>query len=482
MTHDGNCSEPELSGSSPMGGTPQPDDLARLRNTAGWPPPCRPGFPAPVLRRPRPGSAGASAFVRLSLDVSRVLCEMGFAETAISGLWSVILPGLAGGKPIDRARWVLLGAEACAASNEGGCTVSRLADTVERDALDTPAGPAQRFLRTGQGSPRPPSTAGATIAGRSRSSPGHLPSLADAQLAPLGFRALLMLVDEAITQDRLGLTRGRRSLLGPFSGATRQVSFLEAEWSRRLATVLALEGRVDEAVAEFRRGIALCERQGWYAGFAYVELLVGLGALYAQTGQKQRAGRTYDDALRALVVGRRQQGAAFDDLCPSSAAGSGGRHASAVHTHRASVPAPALADPICRGGAPAARRHGLRQHHRHPAACARVRPYAWHAHRHGRGRAARSTLAHPCGVPGRRLRPLGDGPTDVVRQPVLHALSDRRRARRGIHGQYRELGSAAGSEPVDDTAANELLDQALAGINAKALARKMKRPPKRRVR
>ncbi len=46
-----------------------------------------------------------------------------------------------------------------------------------------------------------------------------------------------------------------------------------------------------------------------------MELLVGLGALYAQTGQKQRAGRAYDDALRALVVGRRQQGAAFDEIC-----------------------------------------------------------------------------------------------------------------------------------------------------------------------
>ena len=100
-----------------------------------------------------------------------------------------------------------------------------------------------------------------------------------------------MLVDEAIIQDRLGLAR-RALEAGSdrLAGATSQVPFLEAEWSRRLATVLALDGRVGEAVAEFRRGIALCERQGWYAGFAYVELLVGLGALYAQTGQKQRAG------------------------------------------------------------------------------------------------------------------------------------------------------------------------------------------------
>jgi len=75
---------------------------------------------------------------------------MGLAETA-AGLWSVILPGLAGGKSIDRARWVLLAAEACAASHEGGGTVSRLADTVERDALDTPAGPARRFLRAAAG-------------------------------------------------------------------------------------------------------------------------------------------------------------------------------------------------------------------------------------------------------------------------------------------------------------------------------------------
>src|SRR6266568_3471861 len=151
--------------------------------------------------------AGAPAFERLALDVSRVLCEMGLAETA-AGLWSVILPGLAGGKPIDRARWVLLGAEACAASNEGGCTVTRLADTVERDALDMPAGPAQRFLRAAAG------LAQAAIDGW-RHDRGALEILtgalalahADAQLAPLGFRALLMLVDEAITQGRVGLAR-----------------------------------------------------------------------------------------------------------------------------------------------------------------------------------------------------------------------------------------------------------------------------------
>ncbi len=178
MTHDGNGSEPEVSGSSPMSGTPQPDDLARLaekQQVAGRHhvalDSLRPYFVARDL-----DPAGASAFVRLSLDVSRVLCEMGLAETA-AGLWSVILPGLAGGKPIDRARWVLLGAEACAASNEGGCTVTRLADTVERDALDTPAGPAQRFLRAAAGLAQAAIDGWRHDRGRSRSSPGHLPSL-----------------------------------------------------------------------------------------------------------------------------------------------------------------------------------------------------------------------------------------------------------------------------------------------------------------
>ncbi len=163
MTQDGNGSEPEVSGSSPMSGKPEPDELAGLaekQQLAG-----RHHAALDSLRRYFVARdldpASASAFVRLSLDVSRVLCEMGLDETA-AGLWSVILPGLAGGKPIDRARWVLLGAEACAASNEGGCTVTRLADTVERDALDTPAGPAQRFLRAAAGL---------------APSPGHLPSL-----------------------------------------------------------------------------------------------------------------------------------------------------------------------------------------------------------------------------------------------------------------------------------------------------------------
>jgi len=148
MTGDGNGSEPEVSGRSPMSGTRQLDDLAGLaekqqlagRHHAALDS-LRPYFVARDL-----DPVGASCFVRLSLDVSRVVCEMGLAETA-AGLWSVILPGLAGGKSIDRARWVLLAAEACAASHEGGGTVSRLGDTVERDALDTPAGSAQRFLR-----------------------------------------------------------------------------------------------------------------------------------------------------------------------------------------------------------------------------------------------------------------------------------------------------------------------------------------------
>lgn len=118
--------------------------------TASRPPPCRPGFPTPVLRRPRSGSRGCLVLRASVTGRLARLCEMGLAETA-AGLWSVILPGLAGGKSIDRARWVLLAAEACAASHEGGGTVSRLADTVERDALDTPAGPARRFLRAAAG-------------------------------------------------------------------------------------------------------------------------------------------------------------------------------------------------------------------------------------------------------------------------------------------------------------------------------------------
>jgi hypothetical protein len=156
---------------------------------------------------------------------------------------------------------------------------------------------------------------------------------ADAPLAPLGFRALLMLIDEALIQDRVGLARRALDAASDrVSGATGQVGFLEAEWIRRVATVLALEGHVDEALAEFRRGIALCERQGWYVGSAYVELLVALGALHALTGQKQRAGRAIDDALQALAAGSRQQGPAFDDLCiPAAKLVAEG----AVHAHPA---------------------------------------------------------------------------------------------------------------------------------------------------
>jgi hypothetical protein len=49
---------------------------------------------------------------------------MALAETA-ANMWAAILPGLAGGKSIKRARWILLGAEACEASHEGGRSVSR---------------------------------------------------------------------------------------------------------------------------------------------------------------------------------------------------------------------------------------------------------------------------------------------------------------------------------------------------------------------
>jgi len=90
--------------------------------------------------------AAAPAFVRHSLDLSRVLREMSLAETA-ANLWAAILPGLAGGKSIDRPRWILLGAEACEASHQAGRTLSRLPNVVEQDALDAAAGPAQRFLR-----------------------------------------------------------------------------------------------------------------------------------------------------------------------------------------------------------------------------------------------------------------------------------------------------------------------------------------------
>jgi len=473
MTHDGNGSEPELSGSSPMSGTREPDELAGLaekQQVAGRHHAAldslRPYFVARDL-----DPAGASAFVRLSLDVSRVLCEMGLAETA-AGLWSVILPGLAGGKPIDRARWVLLGAEACAASNEGGCTVTRLADTVERDALDTPAGPAQRFLRAAAG------LAQAAIDGW-RHDRGALEILtgalalaqADAQLAPLGFRALLMLVDEAITQDRLGLARRALAAASDrFAGATRQVSFLEAEWSRRLATVLALEGRVDDAVTEFRRGIALCERQGWYAGFAYVELLVGLGALYAQTGQKQRAGRAYDDALRALVVGRRQQGAAFDEICVrvERLAAEG-----AMHAHPALI---ARASQLRRSRTQYAEEERQRRADMDSGNITdilrRVREFdptpgmrivmAEDALLEARSHTRVAFLAEDC-APWEMVPPTWYANPSYTRCPIGAEPDEDPDS---TESWVRQLAS----QPVDDTAANELLDQALAGIDAKALS------------
>src|SRR5439155_18006414 len=89
-------------------------------------------------------------------------------------------------------------------SHEGGRCVSRLADVVQQDALDAPAGPAQRFLRAAA------ALAQAGIDGwrddraaleiRARA---VALCQADASLAPLGFRALLMLIDEAVIQDRL---------------------------------------------------------------------------------------------------------------------------------------------------------------------------------------------------------------------------------------------------------------------------------------
>ena len=138
-------STPGASGHLAMSGTPEPNHLAKVaeeQHLAGRHHAAldalRPYFVAREL-----DPAGAPAFVRHSLDISRVLREMGLAETAAK-LWAAMLPGLAGGKSIDRARWILVGAEACEASHEGGCSVSRLADVVQQGALDAPAGPAQR--------------------------------------------------------------------------------------------------------------------------------------------------------------------------------------------------------------------------------------------------------------------------------------------------------------------------------------------------
>jgi hypothetical protein len=145
--------------------------------------------------------------VHHALNVSRVLREMGFGKTA-ANLWAAIVPGLTGGKPIDRARSVVLGAEACEASHEGGRSASRLADIVEQDALDAPAGSAQRFLRA---------AAALAQAGTHgwRHDRGALETRvravalcqADPALAPPGFRALLTLIDEAVIHDRLPLAR-----------------------------------------------------------------------------------------------------------------------------------------------------------------------------------------------------------------------------------------------------------------------------------
>jgi len=202
-------STPDASGHLAMSGTPETNHLAEVaeeQHLAGRHHAAldtlRPYFVAREL-----DPAGAPAFVRHSLDISRVLREMALAETAAK-LWAALLPGLAGGKSIDRARWTLVGAEACEASHEGGCSVSRLADVVQQDALDAPDGPAQRFLRAAA------ALAQAAMDGwrydrtaleiRARA---VALCQADAPLAPLGFRALLMLIDEAVLQDRLNLAR-----------------------------------------------------------------------------------------------------------------------------------------------------------------------------------------------------------------------------------------------------------------------------------
>ncbi len=260
-----------------MSGMPQPNDLPGVsegQHLAGRHHAAldalRPYFVATELN-----PAAAPAFVRHSLDVSRILREMALAETA-ANLWAAILPGLAGGKSIDRARWIIMGAEACEAL----------------DALDTPAGPAQRFLRAAA------ALAQAAIDGW-RHDRGALEirtralalCQADAPLAPLGFRALLMLIDEAVIQNRLKLVRRALDAASDrVSGAIGKVAFLESEWIRRSATVLALEGRLDEAVAEFRRGIALHERP------------VALPLAIAYSGSGSPAiWRMYDDGLDILL-------------------------------------------------------------------------------------------------------------------------------------------------------------------------------------
>ena len=93
-----------------MSHTPPPDNLAAVaedQHLAGHHHDALDGLrPYFVARELDPSTA--PAFVRHSLDVSRVLREMPLAETA-ANLWAAILPGLAGGKPIDGARWILLG-------------------------------------------------------------------------------------------------------------------------------------------------------------------------------------------------------------------------------------------------------------------------------------------------------------------------------------------------------------------------------------
>src|SRR5712692_4652435 len=116
MSDEGASGERGASRYTGVSRMPEPDQLAQLaeeQHLAGHHHSgldvLRPYFVAGDL-----DPAGAPAFVRLSLDVSRVLREMGLAETA-AGLWAAILPGLAGGKSIDRARWIIMGSEACEA-------------------------------------------------------------------------------------------------------------------------------------------------------------------------------------------------------------------------------------------------------------------------------------------------------------------------------------------------------------------------------
>ena len=280
-----------------------------------------------------------------------------------------------------------------------------------------------------------------------------------------------MLIDEAVIQDRLSLARRALDAASDrVSAATGQVAFLEAEWIRRVATVLALEGHVDEALAEFRRGIALCERQGWYVGFAYVELLVGLGALHAQTGQKQRAGRAIDDALQALAAGSRQQGPAFDELCVRAAklAAEG-----VVHAHPALL---ARASQLERWRAD---REEQERQRRADMESSNITAIMRRMREFDPTPGMRIVMAEDALLEARahtRVAPLGDdcAPWDMV-PPTWYANASYLRCPIGAEPDEDEDSAEAwvrqlASQPIEGAAANALLERALAGIDPDSLS------------